>query len=31
MVSEWAKKLECWEAVVDARYSPALSAIPESR
>jgi hypothetical protein len=29
MISEWAKKLECWEAVLDATYSAALSNIPE--
>lgn len=29
MVSEWAKKPECWTAVKDATYSPIDRAIPE--
>jgi len=29
MVSEWAKKPECWEAVRDATYSQQTGAIPE--
>lgn len=29
MVSEWAKKAECWEAVRDASYSVEASGIPE--
>ena len=31
MVSEWAKKPECWNAVVGARYSPVMEPIPELR
>lgn len=31
MISEWAKKPECWEAVKAARYSDPRSAIPEVR
>lgn len=31
MVSEWAKKPECWEAVQSARYSDPSSEIPETR
>jgi hypothetical protein len=31
MISEWAKKPECWEAVVSARYSPERAGIPELR
>ena len=29
MISEWAKKPECWEAVRNTKYSSANSAIPE--
>ncbi|WP_119157873.1 AIPR family protein [Caldimonas tepidiphila] len=29
MVSEWAKKQECWEAVRKATYSPVVTGIPE--
>jgi hypothetical protein len=29
MVSEWAKKPECWDAVRDGKYSSPLSGIPE--
>jgi hypothetical protein len=29
MVSEWAKKPECWEIVRDAAYSEPLPTIPE--
>lgn len=29
MISEWAKKPECWDGVRDAAYSEALSGIPE--
>jgi hypothetical protein len=29
MISEWAKKSECWDAVLDATFSAALSNIPE--
>lgn len=29
MISEWAKRPDCWEAVRDATYSPALAGIPE--
>ncbi len=29
MVSEWAKKPECWDAVRDGKYSAPLSGIPE--
>lgn len=29
MVSEWAKKPECWDAVQGGKYSPPLSGIPE--
>ncbi len=29
MISEWAKKPECWDAVVKAHYSAPLSNIPE--
>lgn len=29
MISEWAKKEECWELVRAAKYSPILSGIPE--
>jgi hypothetical protein len=31
MVSEWAKKPECWEAVRTATYSDPLQGIPERR
>lgn len=31
MISEWAKKLECWEAVRTATYSVAFEGIPEIR
>ncbi len=31
MVSEWAKKTECWEAVRKSTYSPAIDQIPERR
>ena len=31
MVSEWAKKAECWEVVRAARYSEAGDGIPELR
>jgi AIPR protein len=31
MISEWAKKPECWEAVLEASYPGALSNIPEVR
>ena len=31
MVSEWAKKAECWKAVSAASYSAPLSGIPEVR
>ncbi len=31
MISEWAKKPECWEAVKSARYSDARTGIPELR
>lgn len=31
MISEWAKKSECWEAVRTATYSPLIEAIPELR
>lgn len=31
MVSEWAKKSECWDAVRDGRYSSPMSDIPEVR
>jgi hypothetical protein len=31
MISEWAKKPECWEAVRSAAYSPAAENIPELR
>jgi hypothetical protein len=29
MISEWAKKSECWEAVKDGKYSPPADNIPE--
>ena len=29
MISEWAKRSECWDAVRNASYSPILEAIPE--
>ena len=29
MISEWAKKPECWDAVRDASYSETLQSIPE--
>ena len=29
MISEWAKKPECWEAVKETQYSPADTNIPE--
>lgn len=29
MISEWAKKSECWEAVKDGKYSPPAGNIPE--
>jgi len=31
MISEWAKKDECWEAVRSASYSPVMKSIPELR
>lgn len=31
MVSEWAKKSECWDAVRNGKYSPPFSSIPELR
>jgi hypothetical protein len=31
MISEWAKKPDCWEAVRSAKYSPHGSGIPELR
>jgi hypothetical protein len=31
MVSEWAKKPECWDAVRDAKYSSPLPGIPEAK
>jgi AIPR protein len=31
MISEWAKKPECWEAVLEASFPGALSNIPEVR
>jgi hypothetical protein len=31
MVSEWAKKAECWEAVRRGNYSQVLEGIPELR
>ena len=31
MISEWAKKPECWSAVRSAQYSPANDRIPEVR
>lgn len=31
MISEWAKKQECWEAVRTAKYSDAANDIPEIR
>lgn len=31
MISEWAKKPECWEAVRVASYSPQIEGIPEVR
>lgn len=31
MISEWAKKPECWDAVRSSSYSPAGDAIPELR
>ena len=29
MVSEWAKKPECWDAVRGARFTDAMPGIPE--
>jgi hypothetical protein len=29
MISEWAKKPECWDVVRDAAYSEAAQGIPE--
>lgn len=29
MISEWAKKLECWVMVRDAKYSDAIGGVPE--
>lgn len=29
MISEWAKKADCWETVRDANYSEPLQGIPE--
>jgi hypothetical protein len=31
MISEWAKKPECWEALREAKYSPVPEGIPELR
>ena len=31
MISEWAKKPECWEAIRTAAYSDAIDGIPERR
>lgn len=31
MISEWAKKAECWTAVRSATYSPPVTGIPELR
>lgn len=31
MISEWAKKAECWEAVLDGNLSKPLGSIPEVR
>jgi hypothetical protein len=31
MISEWAKKAECWEAVIENRLSDPLDGIPELR
>ncbi len=31
MISEWAKKPECWEAVLKGRHSSPLASIPEVR
>lgn len=31
MISEWAKKPECWAAVRSSSYSPVMDAIPELR
>ncbi len=31
MISEAAKKVECWEAVREAKYSPVIEGIPEIR
>lgn len=31
MVSEWAKKAECWQAVLVASYSQPISSVPELR
>ena len=31
MISEWAKKAECWDAVLAGRLSPPLAGIPELR
>lgn len=31
MISEWAKKMECWEIVRTASYSQPITAIPEAR
>jgi hypothetical protein len=31
MISEWAKKLECWDAVRDATYSDPIEGVPEIR
>ena len=31
MISEWARKAECWDAVLAGRLSPPLAGIPELR
>ena len=31
MISEWAKKTECWEAVRGASYTEPMKGIPEIR
>lgn len=31
MISEWAKKTECWDAVRSSSYSPVIEGIPELR
>jgi hypothetical protein len=31
MISEWAKKTECWEAVRGASYSEPVQGLPEMR